>query len=110
MCAEYGRKKAGKKTKTGMTKRQLREFCKKPVVSRRKKNPHLTGKWQFVGMFQKGDIGSVKRMMKIHGIKVKVTADHYKREPGIRELYVGRGQFDVAYRAICRLFEDRMVA
>jgi len=32
MCAELGRKRAGKKTQTGMTDRQLRDFC-------RKKNP-----------------------------------------------------------------------
>jgi len=28
MCSEYGRKKRGKRTKTKMSKRQLREFCK----------------------------------------------------------------------------------
>ena len=29
MCAELGRKRAGKRTQTGMTERQLRDFCKK---------------------------------------------------------------------------------
>lgn len=29
MCAELGRKRAGKKTKTGMTETQLRDYCRK---------------------------------------------------------------------------------
>lgn len=29
MCAELGRKRAGKRTQTGMTERQLRDFCRK---------------------------------------------------------------------------------
>jgi hypothetical protein len=36
MCADYGRLKRGEKTVTGMSKKQLREFCMKP---KRKKNP-----------------------------------------------------------------------
>jgi len=79
---------------------------------RRKKNPHLrSGRWKFVGMFAKGDISGVKRILKIHGIKCKVTTDHYKQEPGQKELYVEKGAFDTAYRAITRLFEQyRQVA
>ena len=73
---------------------------------KRAKNPHLTsGKWRFVGMFRKGEIGSVKRILKIHGMKYKVTKDALKGEKGQRELYVERGAFDTAYRAISRLFE-----
>lgn len=75
-------------------------------IMRRKQNPHLTsGKWRFVGMFEKGDIPSVRRILKIHGMKNKVTRDQLKREPGMRELYVERGGYDTAYRAITRLFE-----
>lgn len=109
MCAEYGRRKAGEKTKTGMSKRQLRGYCKKPVVARdkrRKRNPHLTsGKWRFVGMFAKADIPSVKRILQIHGIKKKVTKDQLKGEKGMRELYVERAAWQTAYAAITRLFE-----
>lgn len=112
MCAEYGRKKAGKKTRTGMTKRQLKEFCKKPLKGKRGHNPHLTsGKWRFVGMFRKGDVGAVKRILQIHGIAHKVTADHTKRkQPGYKELYVTRDTFDTAYRAITRLYEGGIAA
>lgn len=77
----------------------------------RAKNPHLTsGKWRFVGMFAKGDIGSVKRILTIHGIKSKVTKDQLKKASGQRELYVERGAFDTAYRAISRLFETGRAA
>lgn len=118
MCAEYGRKKAGKKTTTGMTKAQLREFCKKPLkgsrepIGRRKHNPHLTsGKWRFVGMFQKGDVGAVKRILQIHGIAHKVTADHTKhKQPGYKELYVQRETWQTAYAAITRLYEGGIAA
>lgn len=159
MCAELGRKRRGQRTRTGMSVRQLKEFCmarkKNPVTKtrmqvtpplsaqdmkslrtyvrglkkarptyfdrdfsfeyrgstvtftrKRAKNPHLTsGKWRFVGMFRKGEIGSVKRILKIHGMKYKVTKDQLKGERGQRELYVERGAFDTAYRAISRLFE-----
>ena len=84
---------------------------------KRKKNPHLTsGKWRFVGLFQKGDISSVKRILRIHGIASKVTKVHQvKKEPvqqvrGLKELYVTRATFDTAYRAITRLFEGGMAA
>lgn len=175
MCAEYGRKKIGQRTQTGMSKRQLKEFCQRrknvPAIlqktrlrqliwkamdkygislaaavryvqqhlardpewellkdnikvgvahmrgknpkKRRCKNPHLrSGKWQFLGMFEKRDIKQVKRILRVHGMKMKVTTDHYKREPGMRELYVERGAFATAYRAIASLFvsEKSMVA
>lgn len=84
---------------------------------KRKKNPHLTsGKWRFVGLFQKDDISSVKRILRIHGIASKVTKVHrVKKEPvqhvrGLKELYVTRATFDTAYRAITRLFEGGMAA
>ena len=74
-------------------------------------NPHLTsGKWRFIGMFEKQDIPSVRRILRIHGMKHKVTRDHLKREPGMRELYVERGGYDTAYRAITRLFEGGRAA
>ena len=77
----------------------------------RAKNPHLTsGKWRFVGMFSKRDVGGVKRILRIHGIKSKVTKDALKGEKGQRELYVERGAFDTAYRAISRLFETGKAA
>lgn len=161
MCAEYGRKRRGQRTRTGMSTRQLKEFCmartnpakkvhidpplsasdKKALTSylrglrkdrpryfedgfqfeyrgstvtitetqeKRAKNPHLrSGRWQFVGMFEKRDISGVKRILKIHGIKCKVTTDHYKKEQGQRELYVEKGAFDTAYRAITRLYEQQ---
>lgn len=40
MGAELARKRAGKKTKTGMTESQLSDFAKKPVV----KKPNPRGK------------------------------------------------------------------
>lgn len=193
MCAEYGRKRRGQRTKTGMSRGQLKEFCmarrknsgderrsseiaealgwnvdrndgalRHPQIpglfrfdstswyyrkddsyqgrfkpfdaegaqhdgsirrfikkltakykhrGRRKQNPHLTsGKWRFIGMFEKRDIPSVRRILKIHGMKNKVTKDHLKQEPGMRELYVERGGYDTAYRAITRLFEGGRAA
>jgi len=114
MCAEYGRKKAGKKTRTRMTKAQLRDYCKKPLKKGSRKsspNPHLTsGKWRFVGMFEKEDISAVKRILRIHGIANKVTKDHVKADPGMKELYVTRAAFDTAYRAITRLYEGGKAA
>lgn len=172
MCADYGQKKRGQPTRTGMSLRQLREYCQRRIKNapatdraifrrtqlrrlvlqamdtygmgvtaalafvkrklmtdpevhqlttnlrfgvahmrgknpkkRRTKNPHLTsGKWRFLGMFEKRDIKQVKRILRVHGMKTKVTKDHLKGEPGMRELYVERGAFDTAYRAITRLF------
>lgn len=107
MCAEYGRATRGQRTRTSMKRATLKEFC----MARRKKNPHLTsGKWRFIGIFEKRDIPSVRRILKIHGMKNKVTRDHLKREPGMRELYVERGGYDTAYRAITRLFEGGRAA
>lgn len=37
MGAELARKRAGKKTRTGMNEKQLREFASKPVKPRREK-------------------------------------------------------------------------
>ena len=39
MCAELGRKRKGKKTRTGMSEAQLKEFCGNPKAKkhRRKK-------------------------------------------------------------------------
>ena len=108
MCADYGRKKAGKTTQTTMSKRQLREYCMK-----RKKNPHLTsGKWRFVGYFKKGDIKDVTRILRIHGIAMKVTKVHEKnvKEKGLKEVYVGRDAWRTAYAAVTRLFEGGLAA
>ena len=99
MCAEYGRKKRGKKTRTGMNKRQLREFC-----VRRKKNPHLTGKWRFVGYFEKNEIGKVRRLLKIQGIKVKITKDMRTGDKNLRELYVSHAEFHTATMIINRVY------
>jgi len=101
MCAEYGRLRSGRRSRSGIGRTAAKEFC-----MRRKKNPHLTsGRWRFVGMFAKADTPSVKRMLKIHGIKNRVTKDRYKGEKGMRELYVERAAWQVAYAAITRLFE-----
>ena len=130
MCAEYGRKKAGKRTRTGMREEDVRDFCQKPVVPKserkgkwmkkvrayrktHKKNPHLiSGKWQYVGLFKKKDVHAVKRILQIHGIAYNVTANHTEklRGKGYRELYVARETFDTAYCAITRLYEGRMAA
>lgn len=37
MCADLGRARAGKSTRTGMNESQLRDFCKKKIVVKRKK-------------------------------------------------------------------------
>lgn len=69
------------------------------------KNPHLTsGKWRFVGMFDKRDVKQVKRILRVHGMKTKFTGDQLKKRSGCKELYVERGAFDTAYRAISQLF------
>lgn len=116
MCAEYGRKNAGKNTRTGMTKRQLKDYCKKPL-RKWKSNPHLTsGKWRFVGLFKRTDVKEVKRILRIHGIASKVTKVHgkivktEKTSGKLKELYVARETFDTAYRAITRLYEGGMAA
>ena len=116
MCHDYGRAKAGKRTKTGMQKQRLREFCRKPVRrgsrgQKRSRNPHLTsGKWRFIGMFEKQGISDIKRLFRIHGIANKVTKDHHKHDPQWREIYVTRQMFDTAYRAVTRLYEGTRAA
>lgn len=37
MGSELGRKRAGKKTSTGMSEEQLRDFAKKPAKAKKKK-------------------------------------------------------------------------
>lgn len=128
MCADYGRSKKGKKTRTSMSKADLRDFCQKPVVPKsqrkgkwmqkvkrylkaRAKNPHLvSGKWRFIGMFMKRDVPSIKRIFRIHGIKNKITKDQRRSDPIWREIYVTRDQWDISYRAITRLFEGGQAA
>lgn len=39
MCADLGRAKSGKKTKTGMSQKQLRDFCKHPKAGPKAKPP-----------------------------------------------------------------------
>lgn len=92
MCAEYGRKKHGKTTRTGMSTRQLREFCIARV--KRKKNPHLAaattgkGKLQFVGMVETRYARKIKSRLRAQGIKnVKITKDHVHGEKQYMELY-----------------------
>lgn len=86
------------------------EYCGSTVTiigrgKKHAKNPHLTsGKWRFVGVFEKGDVKQVKRILRIHGMKTKFTGDQLKKGSGCKELYVERGAFDTAYRAISRLF------
>lgn len=71
---------------------------------RRRRNPHLTsGKWRFVGYFPKSAIGYVRRLLKIHGIKLKITMDQ-SGEKGYKELYVTRDAFQYAYGFISRYF------
>ena len=41
MCAELGRFRAGKRTRTGMSERSLRDFCRK--LKRARKNPAMPG-------------------------------------------------------------------
>lgn len=100
MCAEYGRKKRGEKTRTGMTRTQLREYCSLPV----QENPHLSAKWDFVGMFPREIIGRARKLLKAHGFKMKVTRDLYTHDPKYRELYVGKGQFRQVYTLLTGIF------
>lgn len=108
MCAEYGRKKAHKRTKTKMTLRQLRDMCKKPLAkSKRKRNPHLGGAYTFLGMVQKSDIRKIKRGLKAHGIGgIRITPNHVNDDARYAELYVGRaydaGQMRMLVHAILR--------
>ena len=44
MCAELGRFRAGKKTRTGMSERSLKDFCRKIKSKRKtKRNPFMPG-------------------------------------------------------------------
>jgi len=37
MCAEYGRAKGGKKTRSGISRKAARDFCKAPVKGKGKR-------------------------------------------------------------------------
>lgn len=112
--------KADAITAKAKAKAQEKKWQRSKTYQQRKKqygledytvNPHLrSGKWQFLGMFAKADVKSVKRILKIHGIKVKVTKDHVKGEKGMREVYVERAAWRTAYEAITRLFETGRAA
>lgn len=109
MCADYGRAKAGKSTRTGMKKAKLREYCKTRVT--RKSNPHLTsGKWRFVGFIHQKFVSQARRQLKIHGVANKVTKDHAKHDPKFRELYASRDKYEIAYRLLMAMFHSRTAA
>lgn len=103
MCAEYGRKKHGKKTHTGMTKMQLREFC-----MRRKKNPHLSGSRDFIGVYNKTTAQKAKRLLRISGIAgVKLTSfkDGGK---SYYEIYVAKKRYDInAIRRFIKIMQEK---
>ena len=103
MCAEYGRKKAGKKTRTSMSKRQLREFC-----MRRKKNPHLSGSRDFIGVYDKTTAQKAKRLLRISGIAgVKLTSfkDGGK---SYYEIYVAKKRYDInAIRRFIKIMQEK---
>lgn len=91
MCAEYGRKKAGKKTRTEMNARQLKDFCAK-----RQANPHLSGALDFVGVYDKTTVQKAKRMLKISGVRgIKVTSFQADKK-AYYELYVAKKKYDLA--------------
>jgi len=102
MCTEYGRKKHGKKTHTGMTKMQLREFC-----MRRKKNPHLSGSRDFVGVYNKPTIKKAQRALTVGGIRgVKVTT-FKDGNTTYYELYVAKKRYDLnAIRLFIKLMQE----
>jgi hypothetical protein len=106
MCAEYGRKKAGKKTRTSMNKQQLREFCTKRVV--RKKNPHLSGSLDFIGVYNKTTAQKAKRLLRISGIAgVKLTSfkDGGK---SYYEIYVAKKRYDInAIRRFIKIMQEK---
>lgn len=109
MCAEYGRKKAGKATRTGMSKRQLREFCMERVKhTRRKKNPHLSGSLDFVGVYDKPTAQKAKRLLRISGIAgVKLTS-FVDSGRTYYELYIAKKRYDlVAIRRFIRLMQEK---
>lgn len=106
MCADYGRKKAGKKTRTSMNKQQLREFCTKRVV--RKKNPHLSGSLDFIGVYNKTTAQKAKRLLRISGIAgVKLTSfkDGGK---SYYEIYVAKKRYDInAIRRFIKIMQEK---
>ena len=54
MCAELGRLRAGKRTRTGMKEKSFRDFCRKLKRKRKHKNP-------YVPMWKSGLINEAKR-------------------------------------------------
>jgi hypothetical protein len=102
MCAEYGRKKHGKKTHTGMTKMQLREFC-----MRRKKNPHLSGSRDFIGTYDKKTVQKARRALTVGGIRgIKITS-FKDGATTYYELYVAKRRYDVnAIRLFIKLMQE----
>lgn len=106
MCMEYGRKKAGKKTRTSMNKQQLREFCTKRVV--RKKNPHLSGSRDFIGVYNKITVQKAKRILKISGVRgIKVTS--FKDGATVyHELYVAKKKYNLAaIRLFIKMMQEK---
>jgi len=106
MCAEYGRKKAGKKTRTSMNEQQLREFCTKRVV--RKKNPHLSGSLDFIGVYNKATAQKAKRLLRVSGIAgVKLTS-FKDGKTTYYEIYVAKKRYNVgAIRQFIRLMQEK---
>jgi hypothetical protein len=68
MCAELGRLRAGKKTQTKMTERQLRDFC-------RKKNPFIAESQIRIGT--KHELEHTTDRL----IARKIACDHLKEDP-----------------------------
>jgi uncharacterized protein YneF (UPF0154 family) len=103
MCAEYGRKKAGKKTRTEMSARQLKDFCIK-----RKKNPHLSGALDFVGVYEKTTAQKAKRILKISGVRgIKVTS-FKDGATTYYELYVAKKQYDLqSIRLFIKIMQEK---
>lgn len=106
MCMEYGRKKAGKKTRTEMSKRQLRDFCMKRVA--RKKNPHLSGSLDFVGIYNKTTVQKAKRILKISGVRgIKVTSFR-DGSTTYYELYVAKKKYDLqSIRLFIKMIQEK---
>ncbi len=106
MCAEYGRKKHGKTTRTGMSTRQLREFCTKRV--KRKKNPHLSGSLDFIGVYDKATARKAKQLLRISGIAgVKLTS-FKDGKTTYYEIYVAKKRYNVgAIRQFIRLMQEK---
>ena len=55
-------------------------------------NPHLSDRYDFVGLFSRKLLRKIKHMLKIHGIKAKITKNVSGHgDTGAKELYVTRG-------------------